>query len=501
MRSIIYILGWILLIVAVMMVMPMAVAAIYMETEGFAFLGTAALSAILGFILIKTRPETIRFQAKEGQACTALGWIVMSIIGAVPLTVSGEIPSYLDAVFETVSGFTTTGASILPNVELMTKTTNMWRCFTHWIGGMGILVFLLAVLPLVGGTNMQLMKAESPGPSVGKLVPKVRFTAQLLYMLYIALTVLMILMLLIGRMPLYDAMCTAFGTAGTGGFGIYADSCASFSPYVQWVITVFMILFGVNFNVYYLLFLRQFRAAAKCEEMRWYLGIIVVAALLIYRSTASMYGSIEEGLRTSFFQVGTIITTTGFSTVDFNLWPTFSKIIILMLMFVGACAGSTGGGLKVSRIAIAGKSFFTYIGSFLHPRAVRKVKFEGKEVEMDTLKAIFVYFVGVMLIVVLSILIVSLDNFDLETTVSAVAATFNNIGPGFGAAGPAACYADFSPISKLVMIFDMLAGRLEVFPLVLLLTPRFWRELVSEYRSRRMRIGRSFIDGEPKSQR
>lgn len=494
MRSIIYILGWILLVLAVLMLLPIATSAIYEETEGIAFMVVALCSAAAGIALIRTRPEKINFYAKEGLACTALGWIMLSLIGAIPLTLSGEIPSYLDAVFETVSGFTTTGASILRNVEQMSRTTNMWRCFTHWIGGMGILVFLLAVLPMVGGSNMQLMKAESPGPSVGKLVPKVRFTAQLLYGLYVALTVLMIVLLIAGRMSLYDAICTACGTAGTGGFGIYNDSCASFSPYLQWVITIFMILFGVNFNVYYLIFLRKFRDALRCEEMHWYLGIILTAGFLIFRNLAGRFETVEQGLRTVFFQVATIITTTGFSTVDFNVWPTFSKIIIILLMFIGACAGSTGGGTKVSRIAIIGKSFYSYIYSFLHPRSVRRVKFEGKEVEVETLRAIYVYYTGVFLIVSISVLLVAMDGFDFETSFSAVAATFNNIGPGFGAAGPAANYADFSALSKCVMIFDMLAGRLEVFPVILLLYPRFWQEIGMEIYVRRKRNGRGYLD-------
>lgn len=494
MRSILYILGWIMLILALLMLVPMMTAVVYAEKTGFSFLIVAVISAALGIVLIKTRPAKITFYAKEGLACTALGWIVLSFIGAVPFTLSGEIPSYLDAVYETVSGFTTTGASILRDVEVMSHAANMWRCFTHWIGGMGILVFLLAVLPMVGGTNMQLMKAESPGPSVGKLVPKVRFTARLLYLLYIFLTILMIALLLIGKMPLYDAICTATGTAGTGGFGIYGDSCARFSPYLQWVITIFMFLFGVNFNVYYLIFIRKFRDAARCEEMRCYFVIILAAAFLIYSNTYRLYETVEHGLRTSFFQVGTIITTTGFSTVDFNRWPTFSKTIIILLMFIGACAGSTGGGTKVSRIVIIGKAFVSYIRSFLHPRGVRKIKFEGKEVETDTLRAIFVYYTGVFLIVSTSVLLVSIDKFDFETAFSAVAATFNNIGPGFGAAGPASNYADFSALSKIVMIFDMLAGRLEVFPMILLFDPRFWRELRTEMHSRRMRSARDYMD-------
>ena len=492
MRSIIFILGWIFVILAVLMLVPIGTAVLYHEFVGRYYAAVALGVALLGFILIQTRPKSLLFRAKEGLACTSLAWIFMSLFGALPLYLSREIPAYIDAVFEIVSGFTTTGASILASVEDMSRTANIWRCFTHWIGGMGVLVFLLAVLPMVGGSNMQLMKAESPGPSVGKLVPKVRFTARLLYLLYVALTFIMVFFLLMGRMSLYDSLCTAFGTAGTGGFGIYNTSCGGFSPYLQWVITIFMILFGVNFNVYYLLFLRKVKDAVKCEEMHWYLGIIVFAALFIYANTSHLFGSLEEGLRTCFFQVSSIITTTGFSTADFDLWPSFSKTILVTLMFVGACAGSTGGGTKVSRVVIAGKCFSSYVGKYLHPRAVDHIQFEYKNVEDKTIQAIFLYYVGVVTIVAGSILLVSLDGFDLVTNFTAVAATFNNIGPGLSAVGPTANFAGFSVLSKLILIFDMLAGRLEVFPMLLLLHPLFWRELVSEVRTRSLRSRRQF---------
>ena len=355
---------------------------------------------------------------------------------------------------------------------------------------MGVLVFLLAVLPMVGGSNMHLMKAESPGPSVGKLVPKVRFTAQILYQLYIVLTVLEFILLLLGRMSVFEALCTAFGTAGTGGFGVKNDSIASYSPYIQWVVTIFMILFGVNFNVYFFIYIRKLRDAARCEEMRWYLGIIAAATVLICANAYDTALTLEHNVRNSAFQVASIITTTGFATVNFDLWPELSRTILVMLMFCGACAGSTGGGLKVSRFVIAAKSLGNYISTFLHPRAVRKVKFEDKDVEPETLRAILVYFIAVVFIFAVSVLLVSLDNFDQITNFTAVAATFNNIGPGLNAVGPTCNFAGFSAFAKCVMIFDMLAGRLEIFPLLMLLYPPLWRESISEARRRKARAAR-----------
>ena len=374
-KSIRFILGWILNIEALLMLLPVATAVVYREEEGVAYALVMAVCAAVGALMTYKKPNNPSFYAKEGFVCTALGWIVMSAFGCVPFMLTGEIPSFIDAMFEMVSGFTTTGASVVLNVEELSRCTNMWRCFSHWIGGMGILVFLLAVLPLVGGSNMQLMKAESPGPSVGKLVPKVRFTARILYVLYVALTVLQVLVMLLGGMTLYEALCTSFGTAGTGGFGIYGDSIAGFSPFLQWAITIFMIAFGVNFNVYFLLYMRRPKDALHCEEMHWYLGIVVAAALMICANAYDVAMTLESNLRQSFFQVASIITTTGFATTDFNLWPGFSHGILVVLMFVGACAGSTGGGLKVSRIVIGFKSVLSYLVAFLHPRAVRKVKF------------------------------------------------------------------------------------------------------------------------------
>lgn len=487
-RAIVYVLGAVLLIGAALMLPPLLVALIYHEVSGWYFLWVMLGAAVLGALALRLGGgKRAVMYAKEGLIAVALSWIVLSLVGALPFTLSGQIPFYLDAVFEMISGFTTTGSSILPAVEELDKCMLFWRSFSHWIGGMGILVFLLAVLPLVGGSNMQLMKAESPGPSVGKLVPKVRFTARILYVLYVALTLLQVLVMLMGGMTLYEALCTSFGTAGTGGFGIYGDSIARFSPFLQWAITVFMIAFGVNFNVYFLLYMRRPKDALHCEEMHWYLGIIAAAALLICANAYDVTLTLENNLRQSFFQVASIITTTGFATTDFNLWPGFSHSILVLLMFIGACAGSTGGGLKVSRIVIGFKSVLTYLGAFLHPRAVRKVKFEDKDVDAETMHAICVYFIAAIGLFVISVLLVALDGFDLVTTFSAVAATFNNIGPGLGVAGPTSNFAAFSDFSKVVMTMDMLLGRLEVFPMLMLFYPPLWKESIGEARIRRNR--------------
>lgn len=480
-KSIAYILGWILNIEALFMILPVATAIVYGEAQGIAFVITMALCALCGILLARRKPKNPSFYAREAFVVTALGWIVMSVFGCIPFMLTGEIPGFIDALFETVSGFTTTGASVMTDVEAMSHCSMLWRCFTHWIGGMGVLVFLLAVLPMVGGTNMHLMKAESPGPSVGKLVPKVRYTARILYLLYVVLTVLQFLLMLLGRMDPFEALCTAFGTAGTGGFGVKNTSMGGYSPYLQWVVTVFMIIFGVNFNVYFLLIMRRFRQAARCEEMRWYLAIIASAVALIFVNAYDALLTVEHNLRNAAFQVASIITTTGFANTDFDLWPGFSKLILVLLMFVGACAGSTGGGLKVSRFVIAAKGLGRYLASFLHPRAVRKVKFEEKDVEEETLRAINVYFIAALFIVAASVLIVSLDDMDLVTTVTAVFATFNNIGPGLAQAGPTSNFSAFSALSKGVMIFDMLAGRLEIFPVLMLLYPPLWKEVVHEH--------------------
>ena len=483
--SITFILGWILRIEAGFMLLPIATSLLYGERQGWAFVLVLLICLAASLLLTRKKPEKLVFYAREGFVTTALSWIVMSVFGALPFLITGEIPRFVDALFETVSGFTTTGSSILVDVEALSHCSLIWRSFTHWIGGMGVLVFLLAVLPLVGGSNMYLMKAESPGPSVGKLVPKVRFTARILYLLYMMLTALQIVLMLLGGMPVFDAVCTAFGTAGTGGFGIRNSSIAGYSPYLQWVITVFMIVFGVNFNVYFLLFMRRVREALHCEELRCYLTIIAAAVLVICINTYDMALTFEHNVRNSAFQVASIITTTGFATVDFDLWPQLARSILIILMFCGACAGSTGGGLKVSRFVIGAKALGAYIGSFLHPRSVRRIRFEQKDVEKETVHAVLIYFVAVVLILVISVLLVSLDNHDLVSTFTAVAATFNNIGPGLHVVGPTCNYSVFSDLAKCVLIFDMLAGRLEIFPMLLLLYPPLWKETVSMMQNRK----------------
>ena len=486
-KSVAYILGWILIIEAALMGLPFAAAVIYREKEGFAFFVTMAICALVGSMLTNRRVSSQHIYAREGFVATALSWIVMSVFGCLPFFLSGEIPRFIDALFETVSGFTTTGASILSDVEGMSHCCMLWRCFTHWIGGMGVLVFLLAVLPMVGGTNMHLMKAESPGPVVGKLVPKVSYTARILYMLYVFLTILEFVLLVLGGMIPFEAICTAFGTAGTGGFGFRNDSFASFSGYIQWVVAIFMILFGVNFNVYFLVFMKKLRQALACEEMRWYLGIIAAATLLIFMNAFDAAQTVEANLRTSVFQVATIITTTGFATANFDAWPTFSRFLLVLLMFIGACAGSTGGGLKVSRWVMSAKAMGSYVGSFLHPRSVRRVRFEDKDVEKETLHAIYVYFMGVFFIFVGSMAFLTLENMDLVSTFTAVAATFNNIGPGLNLVGPTCNFGFLSDLSKVVLIFDMLAGRLEVFPMLMLLYPPLWKEAFTEHKRKKRR--------------
>ena len=468
-------LGVILKFEAAFLLLPCVTALIYGEKEGLWFLAVAAGSFLVGFIASRKNKDQ-DFFSKEGFIMVALSWIVMSLVGALPFTLCGDIPNYIDAFFETVSGFTTTGASILTDVEALSHTSLIWRSFTHWIGGMGVFVLILAVLPTNGGYNMHLMRAESPGPSVGKLVPRLRDTAKILYMLYFALTVTQFVILLIVRMPVFDALCTAFGTAGTGGFGIKADSFAGYSVPIQVVTAVFMILFGVNFNAYFYLTSRNDKKLAfKMEEVRVYFGIIAVSVILITINILKMCSGIGDALNKAFFQVGSIITTTGFVTTDFNLWPEFSKTILVALMFCGACAGSTGGGIKVSRIIIMLKNVQVEVKKYIHPRSVSRVKLDGKPVDEETNRGVKVYLLAYAAIFIASMLVISLDNFDFTTNFTAVTATFNNIGPGLNMVGPAGNFSEFSWISKLVLIIDMLAGRLELYPLLVLFAPSVWR--------------------------
>jgi len=470
-----YIIGWILNIEAAFMLLPCITALIYKEPGGWAFVITILLCLIIGLPLILKKPKNRLFYLKEGFVTTSLSWILLSIIGALPFVISGCIPDPIDALFETVSGFTTTGASILVDLEALPYCMLFWRSFTHWIGGMGVLVFLLIILPMSGGSHMNLMKAESPGPSVNRILPKVQTTATILYTIYIVLTLIQIILMLMGGMPVFDALTTAFGTAGTGGFGIKSDSIAGYSTYLQIIITVFMILFGVNFNTYYLLLIRKVKLAFSSEEVKMYLGIIAVSILLIAVNISGQFESFGTALQQSAFQVGSIITTTGYATCDFNLWPQFSKAILVLLMFVGACAGSTGGGIKVSRILIMLKTVTKELGILLHPRSIKKIQFDGKSVEHEVVRSTNVYLITYLLLFAASILLVSLDNFDLTTSFTAVAATLNNIGPGLELVGPTGNFSVFSPGIKLVLIFDMLAGRLELFPLLLLFHKNTWK--------------------------
>ena len=470
-------LSYILLCESALLMLPAATSAIYGEWSVLgAFLITAALCVVFGLLLRLAKPTSKVFYMREGFATTALSWIVISIMGAVPFVLTGCIPDPIDALFETVSGFTTTGASILPAVEGLPRGILLWRSFTHWIGGMGVLVFLLTLLPLTGGSHVNLMKAESPGPQVDKLVPKVQSTAKLLYGIYLVLTLAQLVFLMAGGMPLFDSLLTAFGTAGTGGFGFKNDSFAQFSPYIQWVVTIFMILCGVNFNFYFLLLLRRFRRAVSSEEVRAYLGIILVSIGIITLNIRSMYSGLGEALRHAAFQVGSIITTTGFSSCDFDLWPTLSKQLLVLLMFVGACAGSTGGGMKVSRILIFRKTVGKELKQAMHPQVVAPVRMDGKLLSHETIRTTNVYLCAYLFILVASIMLISLDGFDMVTNFTAVAATLNNIGPGLSQVGPMMNFAGFSNPAKLVLIFDMLAGRLELFPMLVLFLPSAWRK-------------------------
>lgn len=475
---IIYFLGCVLNIEALLMILPCLTALIYGEDTIYSFLAAMALCGSAGMAATFKKPRNSVFYAREGFVLVAMSWIALSFFGALPFWFSREIPSLTDALFETVSGFTTTGASVVADVESLSYSIIFWRSFTHWIGGMGVLVFILAILPMTGGGyNMHIMKAESPGPSVGKLVPKVRSTAKILYMIYLAMTLIQIGLLLAGGMPLFDSITISMGTAGTGGFGIKNNSIAFYdSYYLQSVITVFMILFGINFNVYYLFLVRKPKEALGCEEARIYLGIIAVSTLLITANVRSYFPSVFDALHHAAFQVGSIITTTGFSTVDFDLWPQFSKTILLCLMFIGACAGSTGGGMKVSRIIIWAKESLKELLSLIHPRSVKVMKLEKKPIEHTVTRSANAFLIAYLMVFELSVLIVSLDNYDFTTTFSAVAATFNNIGPGLGIVGPMSNFSALSGLSKYTLMFDMLAGRLEIFPMLLLFSPGTWRK-------------------------
>ena len=471
-----YFMGWILMCEGSLMVLPLGVSLFYGEPMAFrAFLITMSICLVLGGGLIYKKPKNSVFYMREGLVITALSWIVISVIGALPFLFSRTITNPVAALFETVSGFTTTGASILPEVESLPRGILFWRSFTHWIGGMGVLVFILMLKPLSGGSNMNLIRAESTGPQVEKMVPKVQANARILYYMYIALTLLQILFLLAGRMPLFDAVTTAFGTAGTGGFGIKNDSMASYSPYIQNVVSVFMMLFGVTFAFYFLILQRRLRRAFGIEEVRWYIGVILVCTVIIACNIRNLYPTAGDTLRHAFFQVSSIITTTGFATTDFNRWPEASRTILVLLMFVGACAGSTGGGIKISRALILGKTVREEIHHFLHSQSVGKISIDNKTVPHEVVRAVNVYMAAYVLIFAVSLLLISFNNFDFATNFTAVAATLNNIGPGLELVGPTHNFSLYSNGAQLVMIFDMLAGRLELFPILLLFSKSTWR--------------------------
>ena len=434
-----------------------------------------AITAVVFFALCRKAPSAL--DAREGMVCVGISWIVLSLYGCLPFVISREITSFIDAFFETVSGFTTTGSSILTNVEALPKGLLYWRSFSHWLGGMGVLVFLLAIAPSGNDTGftMHLLRAESPGPSVGKLVPRMRKTALILYFIYIVMTVINILFLIAGKMPLWEAVCTDFGTAGTGGFGIKNDSLAGYSPYIQNITTVFMLLFGVNFSCYYLLLLRQFKNVFKDEELRTYVIIVLSAIALITLNIRGLYDTLEESIRHAAFTVSTIITTTGYGTTDFDLWPAFSKGIIMFLMVIGACAGSTCGGLKIARFLILLKSLRRNITKVLNPRKVRMVRNNGAVINESIIENTNAYLSAYVLIIIFSYILISLDGFSIGTNFTAVLACFNNIGPGLEAVGPTCNFSQFSDFSKIVLSMDMLAGRLEIFPILVLFSRSTWR--------------------------
>lgn len=474
-RMVLYTVGTVIKIEAVLMLLPTVCALIYKESCVKALLISVAASLAAGFALtLISRPGNKVIYSREGFITVALAWLALSFFGALPFYISGEIPRFIDAFFETVSGFTTTGASILPNVEAMSKGLLFWRSFTHWVGGMGVLVFIMAIIPALSDRNIHLLRAEVPGPIVGKLVPRMRQTTRILYIIYIALTLVEIFLLLIGDMPLFEALVHAFGTAGTGGFGAKADSIASYSPYLQWVITVFMLLFGINFNVFYLIILGKFRSAFKSTELWAYLGIVAVSTAAITVNILPMTESLSVSLRDAAFQVSSIITTTGYATADFDKWPELSKTILLALMFIGACAGSTGGGIKVSRIVILAKSVKREIKKLLHPRSVSVLRFEGKKLEEQTVSSVSSYLAVYIFFFAGILLLLSFENQSLETNFSAAAACFNNIGPGFAAVGPTQNFDIYSPFSKFILSLAMLFGRLEIYPLFIAFSPSTW---------------------------
>mgnify|MGYP003302516754 CR=1 FL=1 len=475
-RTIFYTLGCVLNIEAAAMVLPLICAFIYQESTIWTFICSIALSLIFGISLTIKSPRNKTLYSKEAFVTVALSWIALSFFGCFPFFLSGHIPNFIDALFETVSGFTTTGASILSDVESLPKSLMFWRSFTHWIGGMGVLVFLISILPLSGSNNVHLIRAESTGPAVSKLVPKVKTTAIILYTIYLGITLLETVFLLFGGMTFFEAINTAVATAGTGGFGTKNDSLAGYSPYIQTVVTVFMALFGINFSLYYLALCGKVKAALKSHELRVYIGIILVATSLIAFDCRHIFENIGDLIRHSAFQVSSIITTTGFMSADFDKWPEFSKAILVTLMFIGACAGSTGGGIKVSRILILLKSIVKEIKIAAQPKSTHKITIDNRIVEHETVRSVNVFIVSYLVILLGSILLISLDEYSFTTNVTAVISAINNIGPGLDLVGPTQNFSIYSPLSKIVLCLNMLIGRLEIFPILILFSPYTWKK-------------------------
>ena len=474
-RMVFYNIGRILLVEAALLAFPAIGAIVYNEDTLIPFALTIAALTVAGLPAVRKKPKNTTIYAKDGYVIVALTWILMSLFGAMPFYFSGHVPNFVDAFFETVSGFTTTGSTILRNVEALPKSLLFWRSFTHWIGGMGILVFIIAILPKTESSSMHVMRAEVPGPTVGKLVSKLRASARILYGIYCILTVIQIILLFAGGMPLFDSIVNSFATAGTGGFAVLNNSIEGYnSVYSEMVIAVFMLLFGVNFNIYYMFLIKQGRQAIKNEELRYYLGIILGSIVLIAICLSNTKYSIGDSIRYAVFQVASIITTTGFSTVNFDTWPIFTKIILIFLMFIGACAGSTGGGIKVSRLMILIKSGLRDIKKAINPRSIETVKVDKHTVEEPVVKSVSVFLATYMILIAISALIISIDGRDIVTTFTSVLACISNIGPGLGAVGPYGNFADFSVMSKLVLSFDMLAGRLELIPMLMLFSPYAW---------------------------
>lgn len=474
-KMVAFFLGHVLRIEAALLVLPIIVSIIYWEKDAIILAAIAALTYVGGLLMSAKKPANTSFYTREGFVAVALSWLILSIIGALPFYFTKSIPNFTDALFETVSGFTTTGASILSEVESISKGVLFWRSFTHWIGGMGVLVFMLAILPFAEGDNIHIMRAESPGPSVGKLVPKVKSTAKILYSMYIVITLMEMIALKLSGMTLYESAVMTFGTVGTGGFAVLNSGCTGYTVLQQGIMTTFMIMCGVNFNAYFLLVTKKFKDALTSEEILTYLGIIAFSAITIAFNIREQFDSIWMALHHGLFNVAACMTTTGFSSLDFNEWPTYSKMVLVTIMFVGGCAGSTAGGMKVSRIVIGFKTVKKELSHLIHPRSVKILKFDGKAIEHSVIRGVNVFIIAYFMILFVSVLLVSLDGKDVVTTVTAVIATINNIGPGLGGVGPMSNFGSFSVFSKYILIFDMLAGRLELFPLLLLFMPRTWR--------------------------